>query len=131
MLPAWHPKPGECFLIDSGPVGKHLFVLVLETKDGNQHQVISVPVCTLRNPDRTDNACIIQPGEHPFINCQSFIEYRYTRVDPIGHLMERVREQTFILQQPVSHELLQKITSGLSSSKFVVRNIKDLLVASR
>jgi hypothetical protein len=129
MHSAWHPKPGECFLIDSGPVGKHLFVLVLETKEGNQHQVISVPVCTIRNPDRIDESCIINPGEHPFIKEQSFIEYRNARVDPIGHLLERVRERTFILQQPASLDLLQKIKGGLGISKFVKRYIRDLFSA--
>lgn len=28
----WIPRPGECLLIDSGPTGKHLFVLVCKTK---------------------------------------------------------------------------------------------------
>ena len=123
----WHPKPGECLLIDSGPVGKHLFVLVLESKAGNQHQVISVPVCTVRDPDRIDDACIVQPGEHPFIKDKSFIEYRNARVDPIGHLLERVREGTFTLQAQASQELFEKIGNGLAKSRFVKGYIKDLL----
>lgn len=126
MSSTWHPKPGECLLIDSGPVGKHLFVLVLDTKVGNQHQVISVPVCTVRGP-RIDDACLIQQGEHPFVKADSFVEYRNARVDPVSHLLERVIERTFIPHEQASPALLDKIKNGLLNSRFVGRHMKDLL----
>ena len=125
---AWHPKPGECLLIDSGPVGKHLFVIVLEKKVANQHQVISVPVCTARKLS-FDNACIIQPGEHPFVKNESFVEYRNAREDCADDLVKRVQQQLFTLQGQVTPDLLNKIKNGLAKSIFAPRHIKDLVLA--
>lgn len=127
MPSTWHPTPGECLLIDSGPTGKHLFILVLEAKSGNQHQVLSVPVCTVREYARIDDACLIQEGEHSFVNSESFIEFRNARLDSVSHLLERVRERTFLPHDPASPELIRKIKDGLANSRYVKRYIKDLL----
>ena len=127
MAAVWHPKPGDCLLINSGPVGKHLFVIVLDTKVGGQHQIVSVPVCTARDYARVDDSCLIAPGEHPFVKADSFIQYRDTRIDPIGHLQKCVREGTFTPHTSASQELVDKIRAGLAGSKFVKRHIKDLL----
>jgi len=124
-MPTWHPKAGECLLIDSGPIGKHLFVLVLEKKINNKLQVLSVPVCTVRDVARVDDSCVVQPGEHSFVKNESFVEYKYSRIDPADHLLERVKEKTFIPNDPVSLDLLNRIKDGLIKSKQVPRYIKD------
>lgn len=127
MSAEWHPQPGECLFIESGPIGKHLFVIVLDAKDGNQHQMVSVPVCTARDYAKIDPACIIQPGEHPFVKAESFVQYRDARIDPANHLIRCVKERTFTPHSPASVELLEKIKQGLLDSRFVKRYLKDLL----
>lgn len=127
MPSTWHPKPGDCLLINSGPIGKHLFVLVLDTKLGGQHQIVSVPVCTVRECARIDDACLIQPGEHPFVKAESFVQYRDARVDPVEHIQRCVREGTFLPHLPASEDLIDRIKQGLAGSRFVKRYIKDLL----
>jgi hypothetical protein len=124
-MSAWHPKVGECLLIDSGPIGKHLFVLVLDKQINNKVHILSVPICTVRESARIDESCIIQPGEHSFIKDESFVEYRNSRVDPVDSLLERVNEMTFIPHDSVTKELLAKIIYGLKTSKEVKRYIKD------
>lgn len=125
--PAWHPRPGDCLLIDSGPTGKHLFIIVLEAIDGGQHQFISFPVCTVRDHARIDDACIVRPGEHSFIKSESFIEYRNARVDSVAHLTKCVKAKTFIPHDQASEELMEKIKAGISASKFIGRYIKDMI----
>lgn len=127
MNQAWTPKPGDCLLINSGPVGKHLFVIVIEASDGKQPKFISVPICTVREHARIDDACILQPGEHPFVKSESFIQYRYARDDSSEHLSKCVHEGTFIPQDSASPALINKIKAGLTNSRFVSRHIKDLL----
>ncbi len=129
MTLTWHPKAGDCLLIDSGPTGKHLFVLILNGKIDNQIQAILVPVCTVRDSARIDETCLLQEGDHPFIAHDSFIEYRNSRIERIDHLLKGVKERVFIPHQPASKELLSKIKSGLMISKQVKRHIKDILSA--
>lgn len=124
-MSTWHPKAGECLLIDSGPIGKHLFVLVLDKNINNKPHVLSVPICTARDSARIDESCMVQPGEHPFIKNESFVEFRNSRIDPVNNLLDRVKEKTFIPQDPVSKALLDKIIDGLKVSREVKRHIKD------
>jgi len=124
-MSAWHPKVGECLLIDSGPIGKHLFVLVLDKQINKKVHILSVPICTARDSARIDESCMIQPGEHTFIKDESFVEYRNARIDPVDSLLERVNEKTFIPHDSASQELIAKIIDGLKISKEVKRHIKD------
>lgn len=124
-MSTWHPKAGECLLIESGPVGKHLFVLVLDKKINNKLCILSVPICTARESARIDESCMVQPGEHPFVKSESFVEYRNSRIDLVDNLLNRVKEKTFIPHDPASKELLDKIKDGLKASKEVKRHIKD------
>lgn len=124
-MSVWHPKAGECLLIDSGPIGKHLFVLVLDKQTNNKLHVLSVPVSTARESARIDESCMIQPGEHPFIKSESFVEYRNSRIDSTDNLLDRVKEKTFIPHESVTQELLKKIIDGLKVSREIKRHIKD------
>ena len=121
----WLPIPGECLLIDSGPIGKHLFVLVLNNKADKKIVALSVPVCTVRDASMVDDSCILQAGDHPFVKSESFIEYGNARVDDVHHILNCVKEKTFILHDPVSADLLSRIKDGLLKSKQVKRYIKD------
>lgn len=123
----WLPKAGECLLIDSGPTGKHLFIILLVFRSSTIEQVISVPVCTVRDQAKADPACRIQSGEHPFVVHESFVEYRHARLDQADHVLDRVKELTFIPQQPASATLLTKAREGLKNSAFVKRYLKDTL----
>lgn len=127
-MSAWYPRAGECLLIDSGPIGKHLFVLVLDKQINNKLHVLSVPISTARESARIDESCIIQSGEHLFIKDVSFVEYRNSRLDPADILLDRVKEKTFIPHEPVSQELLKKIIDGLKVSREIKRYIKDEFV---
>lgn len=123
MSGTWQPQAGECLLIDSGPSGKHLFIILLVNDD----QVLSVPICTLRDQARADPACLIQFGEHKFVVEESFIEYRNARLDRVDHLIKCVNELTFIPHTQASVELVNKAREGLKKSAFVKRYLKDIV----
>ena len=128
MPGTWQPGAGECLLIDSGPSGKHLFIILMVVGSSSGDQVLSVPVCTVRDQARADPACRIQVGEHPFIVEESSIEYRHARLDSVDHVVERVKELTFVpYRHPASASLLTKAIDGLKTSRFVKRHLKDIL----
>lgn len=125
----WIPRPGECLLIDSGPTGKHLFVLVCKTTDGKGEVVISAPVCSVKDAvcASVDDACLISAGEHVFVRHDSFIEYRHCRIDSPETILNLVRKHTFLPKEPVTPTLLAKIKEGLLRSRHVKRYIRELL----
>ena len=123
----WRPGVGDCFLISSGTVGKHFFVLVLEIEDAKPPQVLLIPICSLRDAARADTTCILQPGEHDFIQHESFAEYRHARVELSIHVQKCVENGVFIKHTPATIPLVEKIKEGLVKSRFVARHIKTLL----
>lgn len=127
MALVWTPKPGDCLFIESGPIGKHLFVIVIDSFENGQHNIVSVPICTVRDHARVDEACLLKLGDHVFIKADSFVQYRDARLDSMNHLIKCVQDGTFIPHDPVSEALLYRIKIGLVSSIFVKRHIKDLL----
>jgi hypothetical protein len=88
-------------------------------------QVISVPVCTVRNPKFADPACALAIGDHPFITAPSCIEYRFARLDPVSHVSDMVQTQTFTLKPPASAPMLAAVIAGLKGSRFVGNYLKD------
>lgn len=128
-MPDWVCTAGNTLLIPSGPQGLHLYVVLTEPKnyDGQQSQsCLSVCICTIRKGPY-DNTCIIPAGAHPFIEKDSYIAYRYTRLDQAVHLEKCVQAGTFIPHDPVSPDLLTKIITGLHESIHTPNFLKPLI----
>lgn len=125
---SWAVKEGECLLIDSGPSGKHLFVIVrVVTQTKGKSQVISCPVCSIGDLPKYDTACVLQAGDHPFVTHPTFVDYRNARLDDSSHVENMVRVLTFIPQSSASPEMLLRLQTGLRESMFVKRHLKSLI----
>lgn len=68
---AWLCKEGSSLLVPSSPSGLHLFVIALGPlvldDYGSVPQVLMVSATTLREGLPHDDACILEAGDHPFI----------------------------------------------------------------
>ena len=129
-MAGWQALPGQTFLVPSGPTGLHLFVLVLGPvvlpDYGSSPQVAMVSATTIRSGVPHDNACELQPGEHPFIQHRSFIAYRYLRIDSGAHVADMVDKAVWWPREPCSQELLQRIIDGVCQSRLAPREFKQL-----
>lgn len=134
MSLSWQCRQGECLLIPSGPGNyQHLFTILVNPcilpNRGSKSQVLSVGVSSI--PIRAnipyDNACIIKPGEHPFIQHDSYVRYRDARIDTVEHIENRVHEGVFSVKPPCSAELLKRIITGASTSRYASREVKLLI----
>lgn len=124
----WVPKAQETLLIPSGNVN-HLFVILNDPIDIDgypKNMCCMVGVTTLHPNVHHDTACILLPGCHPFIQHDSYIAYRYTRLEPAAHLIARVAEGVFTVHQPMQNPIFSFVKSGLLVSKFTVRVYKGL-----
>lgn len=116
---------GNTFLVPSGPGGNHLFFVVIgpiniEGEPPGQFLLVNA------TSNSNDTACIIQPNDHPFIKHESYIAYRYARMETAADLQRKIGS-LFIQRENCSPELLKKIIEGAKKSKYLRRDIKAIL----
>lgn len=118
MPSEWRCIPGNTLLIPSGTAGNHLFVVLNEPKDfdGYLDSSILVDICTIRNAPY-DDTCVLQPGAHAFIVNQSYVAYKYARLERQIDLIKKVQSLIFTPHMPIDNELLRNIQDGLYISR--------------
>lgn len=125
----WMPIAGGTVFIASGPSGDHLFVILFEPRhiqgNGPSEQILLVPFCSVQSGGRHDAACIVQVGDHDFIVHESYLDYRNSRIEAVGHIRARIAEGVIREHKPVTGALLRKIQLGLFNSTRVPRYVKD------
>ena len=101
-------------LIPSGPADdvdrKHLFVAM--TDPSGERARFCWPQCPLLSQGGTWRcACLLVPGDHPFIQHDSFINYRFLRIESEAALLLRgVADRNMLLPKgPLSAEVFARV----------------------
>ncbi|NOL51611.1 hypothetical protein [Pelistega suis] len=123
---------GQCMLIPSGDNNhKHLFTVVIDPvtlpQTGSIPVVILVNFTSIRDDVPYDDACVVQAGEHPFIQHKSYVNYRCAREDNIAHINSLLDKGVFVKKEPCSQTLLEKIIAGALKSKRISRQFKQII----
>ena len=72
-------------------------------------------------------ACLLGSSDHSFIDHDSYVDYRFTRLAHADHLQGRMLEGTFINKEPWSPELIKRVIQGALKSRRIQREFKQLL----
>lgn len=88
--------------------------------------IVSVNFTSVTAEKRIDSACIIEAGEHPFIQHQSYVFYEKIQIIDHEHVCTCVRTGVYRPAQKVSVELLERIVTGIQASSFTPRKFKKL-----
>ena len=128
----WVCQRGSCILIPSGPERKsHVFTVAIGPKIldgyGAQDHVVLVSFTSVRPGLPHDTACVVLPGEHSFINHESYVYYREPRIEPVASVNSMIERGLWIPQAPCTSDLLVRIVNGFYRSKRVPRFVRDLL----
>ena len=131
-MQGWRCAKGESLLIPSGPGEKrHLFAILLDPVPfegyGSKPLVLLASVVSLKPGLVVDESCLLKPGDHPFIRHDSFVDYRFTRLEQAEHVEARVSEGIFDVKEPCSPELIQRIFEGALKSTRISREYKMIL----
>ena len=128
-MQGWHAAPGQTLLVPSGP-GLHLFFLILGpvvlTDYGTSPQLAMASATTLRDGIPHDPACVLEPGDHPFIQHRSYLAYRYLRLDTSQHVENMVGSAVWRPHEPCSAKLLRRVVSGVCQSRLTPREYKRI-----
>lgn len=108
------PKPGQ--------VTEHLWVLITKP-DPITQEVIMVNITTQRA--HSDTTTILNPGDHPFIQRPSVVLYADARITDIRLLDQAVASRSFRSHSAFSPAVLQRIQSGIGTSLFTPKKVKD------
>lgn len=118
---AWLAVRRATLLIPSGPnydpTRKHLHIVITDPSATTGDVLI---VCVNSIPTVTsigyDGSCTLFPGEHPFIERDSYVAYRFTKIRPAGLLEEKVLSGEFIAKPMLDEKYLNHIIDGLRES---------------
>ena len=117
-------RRGWTLLIPSGPGDKrHLFVVINDP--GEDEEVVLASLSSVHA--RSDTACPVHPGDHPFVDHESCIEYRYCRTDSIAHLNTLLKSGYITRREDASDELVERILEGAWASDHTKPRILKLL----
>lgn len=133
MSSAWRCARGSTLLIPSGPRPDqlHLFALLLDPVAvdgyGSRPQVLLASICSIKAGVPYDDACVLRAGDHPFIEHDSYVEYRFARLDPAEDVESRVKQGVFVQKEDCSAVLIRQIIVGALASRRINREYKALL----
>lgn len=135
MTAAWRCERGSTLLIPSGPKSgqMHLFALMLNplVVDGHGERPQVLLVCVTSVPKGLhDTACLLSAGEHPFVVHDSYVDYRFTRLEPVERIERCVLAGSFMPREVCSETLRIRILRGALVSRRISREYRQLIEAA-
>lgn len=127
------PSKGCALLIPSGtasnPDSKHLFIVLTNPCDGGFHLLVSVS--SVKSGRAHDSTCLLKPGEHPFIERQSYVFYARPR--QLGHtgIMRCVASGLYVLKELCAENMLERVRNGVGLSAMTPRWAKEYFRVNR
>ena len=108
------------------PNRKHLFIVLTEPA-GKPPTVLLVSVSSFIRGKATDEACILRPGDHPFIKHDSFVAYRMCREEPSSKLEKGIASGEFVAKEKLTLDSFQRVIDGLFCSNFAAPFAKNAM----
>jgi len=102
----------------SAPSQTHLFIALIGPA-GPDQELLLVNLSSIRSEIPYDPACLVAPGDHPFVTQPSFVYYRMALLMPTSELHRRIQAQEIRPDALVSEELYQRIVNGLFKSRML------------
>jgi hypothetical protein len=122
-------KSGDCLLIETnfdewGFIQNHLFIIILEPQGTTRNTIIvNIDKLTSRKQDQTT---ILNPGDHDFIDVQSYVNYGRAKIRSFDELEDRVRKGDVKLYPPLKDDIFQRVCEGILKSKFTSYEVREL-----
>lgn len=122
------PARRATLLVPSGPASdpdrKHLYIVLTDPR-GDPSQVAMVSVQSVIRGVNPDSACLLYPGDHPFLSRASFVAYRHGRIEVAQKLVDGVRQGVLIARGMLDEGVFARVIRGLEESRFVAPAFRD------
>lgn len=117
-------KAGDTFVASDPRLENHLWV-VISDPDVNSNEVLIVNVTTYTSDQ--EGACILQPGDPPFIKRKSCIYYRGAQLNPDWQLERLLSNGSLKHKEPVTPDILARIREGAGQSHWIREECRKIL----
>ena len=95
------------------PVGHNCFLCV---------NISSVP-----NGVEYDTACVLNNGDHPFIDHESYVYYDRAQIFGVDTVLARLKERELQKHATCGDEMFNRVMEGFQTTKFITPKIKRFL----
>jgi hypothetical protein len=112
---------GDCFLAGHEDDDK-LHLRIVATPPTADGCFIAVSVTSLRRNSET--LVTLRAGDHPFIQHDSVIAYRYSEICWVASIEAAIASGTARLREPLDPQHLAKIQAGLRDSDFTPNGVR-------
>lgn len=92
--------------------------------ESDYEAVLLVNISTVKPNNRFDDACLIEPGEHPFVKVQSHVCYADAVIKSAEDLTQFVAIGEIIPKDDVSEVIYDRVLAGFGISRRVTPKIK-------
>lgn len=115
-------------LIPSGaaqdPNRKHLFICISDPV-GKARNTLLTSVGTIYPAEPFDPTCRLYPGDHPFIQHDSYVNYYFSRITPAEKLEKGVQQGLLVPKEILDSAVFARVCKGFTDSRFVAKNILE------
>jgi len=130
------PLRRATLLVPSGPENdpdrKHLFILLTDPADTEARvkAVLMVSLSSIKAGLPHDPACLLYPGDHPFVKRNSFVVYQKARIEEAEKVLRGVKDGKLVPQNPMDSAVFVRICKGLEESRLTPPKVLRFYLAA-
>lgn len=130
------PLRRATLLVPSGPENdpdrKHLFILLTDPADAEAgvRAVLMVSLSSIKAGLPHDPACLLYPGDHPFVKRNSFVVYQKARIEEAEKVLRGVKDGKLVPQNPMDSAVFARICKGLEDSRLTPPKVLRFYLAA-
>lgn len=111
---------GDTFLTGDGDEDNfHLWIIITPPNEGEV-----VTVCVVTAHRRSERLVVLNKGDHPFIQHESVIAYRYAKIRAVDDIEAAFATSAAKQREPVAEAILKKAQNCLIESDFTPNGVR-------
>lgn len=111
---------GDTFLTGDGDDDNfHLWIIITPPNEGEV-----VTVCVVTAHKRSERLVVLNKGDHPFIDHESVIAYRYSKIRVVADIEAAFVTGAAKKREPVTGDILKKAQGCLVESDFTPNGVR-------
>ncbi|WP_373413732.1 hypothetical protein [Ensifer aridi] len=114
MTPIYRPYRKASFL---GPINEvhHLFAVMNDSCA--EHQCLIINITSIKPHKSHDPTCVLEAGDHPFIQHPSYVLYRMAQTPRWSHIGRMVDLNYYLTRDDWGDEVFNRIAQGIYDSE--------------
>jgi len=118
--------PGERFLLKIGSVPHYFFVI--SASDHYPSEPLVLVSMTKQSKDKhIDDACVLNPGDHPCCSIPSYVDYARAQEFTPGEMEQLICDGRAVRNGHASPALLKRLRDGADASDFLKDRVRETL----